>query len=168
MKRLEISKSVTSPLESLINGTRSKWLRAAPLQPVSYELFSSWDIPKRDLVNAPSGEQIAETTDPYLVQAKNALGSEGTTNAMVYGPMSCMFWHTNSDLIGTRTYYTLSLDKAVFKYKDTKTGEIKEDWDDYGWTAREFEVTEANPLWHSVWTAGRRFSFGFIRQPTTL
>tara|TARA_B110000902_G_C14159019_1_gene532505 strand:+ start:614 stop:1120 length:507 start_codon:yes stop_codon:yes gene_type:complete len=168
MKRLDISKSVTSPLESLLAGTRSQWLRVAPPRPVSYELFSSWDIPKKEIVSIPTGTQIAETTDPYVVQAKNALGADSITNAMVYGPMSCMFWHTNSDLIGIRTYYTLSLDKSVFRYKDVDTGEIKEDWDDYGWTAREFEITEANPLWHSVWTAGRRFSFGFTRQPASL
>lgn len=168
MKRLEINKSVTSPLESLLNGTRSKWLRVAPPRPASYEVFSSWGIPKKDIPHVPTGTQIAEPTDPYVIQAKNALGADSVTNAMVYGPMSCMYWHTNSDLPGIRTYYTLSLDKSVFKYKDVDTGEIKEDWDDYGWTAREFEVTETNPMWHSVWTAGRRFSFGFTRLPTSL
>ena len=51
MKRLDISKSVTSPLESLLAGTRSQWLRVAPPRPVSYELFSSWDIPKKEIVS---------------------------------------------------------------------------------------------------------------------
>jgi hypothetical protein len=138
-------------------------LREVPKEPVTYDRFSSWEVPESDVPNIPTGRQLVPPDHPDLVSARSALRARDVTNAMVYGPMSAMFWHTNSNRPGTRVYYTFSLGDSVFRYRDPDTMEIREDWDDRGWTTREFDVTETNPLWHSVWTSCTRLSFGFLR-----
>lgn len=159
-------KTVTSILSSHISKTVKSWHREVSDEPLTYEEFSKWKLPKRDLPTVPMPSQftLEDGIDAVPVQtAANLLNAKRATNAIVYNPMSGMYWHTNSDLPGTRMYYTFTLDKAVFKYIDPDTGNVYEDWDTVGgWTARSFEVTAENPLWHCVWTSGRRFSFGFM------
>jgi hypothetical protein len=141
------------------------WFRYTVKKPLSYADFSEWQLPREEIKKAlPCGVPLSE--DEYaapLVQARSILKAKTVVNSFAYSPMSGMYWHTNSDMVGTRLYYTFTMDKAVFKYVDPDTGIVHEDWDDIGWTAREFEITEDKPFWHSVWTSGRRFSFGFIR-----
>jgi hypothetical protein len=73
-----------------------------------------------------------------------------------------MLWHTNSDDPGTRIYYTYSNKLSIFRYIDKDTGQIVDDIDNVGWTARKFDITdESNPFWHTIWTSSLRFSFGF-------
>lgn len=162
----EINQSVTRTLSSHIAQTVKTWHRKVLPAPVTYEEFSSWTIPQGDLTQVPFAgpSMIANGADAEPVKTAAALlNAKSITNAMVYAPMSGMYWHTNSDLPGTRLYYTFSLDKSVFKYVDPDTGEIHEDWDTVGgWTARTFDVSKERPFWHCVWSAGRRFSFGFM------
>ena len=142
----------------------TKWFRFTEPKPLMYKEFSSWPVPLgKDFGGIPCGMKLPNgLEDPSIVACKNLLGATAVRNAVVYSPMSGMYWHTNADCVGLRTYYTFSLDKAVFKYRDPKSGAIIEDWDDIGWTAREFQVSSEDPLWHCVWTSGRRFSFGFV------
>ena len=134
---------------------------------VDYETFTSWKPPvKSDKLTKGSISNAVPMTLDYeedeIVNATKLLGAERCTNAFLYPPMSAMYWHTNEDSVGYRTYYTFTLDKAVFRYRDPQTGELHEDWDDKGWTVRRFLITKDNPFWHSVWSAGRRFTFGFV------
>jgi hypothetical protein len=89
------------------------------------------------------------------------LNATTCTNAIVYGPQSIMDWHTNSNNIGYRTYYTFTNRKAVFRYVDPSTKCIVNNYDNIGWTVRRFKIDKKNLLWHSIWTEGIRFSFGF-------
>lgn len=156
---------VTAILASHIRTTVKSWHRQVMDAPTTYEMFSKWQIPSDDLEHAPSNSvfTLGEGTVAAPVKtAKELLKASLVTNACVYNPMSGMFWHTNSNSVGDRLYYTFGLDRSVFKYRDPKTGEIKESWDSCGWTARRFTIQKDAPLWHSVWTSGRRFSFGFM------
>ena len=156
---------VTAVLSAHIKRNVKSWHRYVVAKPTTYEEFSQWKIPHKNLPVPPSADTISlpDGGDAVPLQtAKNLLGASRVTNACVYSPMGGMFWHTNSNFEGTRLYYTFGLDRSVFKYKDPHTGEEHESWDAVGWTCRTFDIPEDKPLWHSVWTSGRRFSFGFM------
>ena len=87
---------------------------------------------------------------------------DSSTNNLVYNPMSCMGWHTNSNHVGLRTYYTYTQGKAIFRYIDNN-GVIEDDYDELGkWNVRQFLIDDKDKLWHTVWTEKVRFSFGFV------
>ena len=164
--KIDLNPKITEALGCYIERTLPKWFRHVTDEPISYETFSSWKVPSREasihhkgLANAISLPDYK--TDEEILYVQKLLKGADTKNAIVYSPSSAMYWHTNSDSPGVRTYYSFSLGDAVFKYKDPETGEIYEDWDNKGWTARRFKITKEQPLWHSVWTSARRFSFGF-------
>lgn len=159
-------KDITFILSSHLHQNVKLWHRKVEGKPITYEEFSKWQIPKKDIPKIPyeSPAIFPEGTKSEVLQTvKKMLGARDVTNSMMYNPMSGMYWHTNSDSLGTRIYYTFSLDKSVFKYKDPNTGDIHESWDKPGcWTVRSFDIFKEKPLWHCVWSAGRRFSFGFV------
>ena len=164
-KRLEVDKNITNDLGQYIEITMKKWYNLIEKRPVTLEEFRSYSIPKGDVDNVGNSVHvIGDGTEEHICRVKNKLGADETTNVAYYSPMSMMFWHTNSSHLGKRLYYSFSMDKALFAYKDNETGEIVEDWDDEGWTARSFDITK-DLFWHSVWTSGRRFSFGFNFRP---
>tara|TARA_R100001460_G_scaffold93941_1_gene135971 strand:- start:884 stop:1375 length:492 start_codon:yes stop_codon:yes gene_type:complete len=163
MKREEVNPQVKNALGQFIQSTMKTWNGFITQRPILYEDFNKWLIPKKNITNAGGCLTIDSYENPYLLNAKSVLKAKEIVNAAHYSPMSGMFWHTNNDNEGNRVYYTFSLDKAVFKYADPNTGEIREDWDDEGWTVRSFDINKDKPFWHCVWTAGRRFSFGFVR-----
>lgn len=88
-------------------------------------------------------------------------GYISSTNSIVYNPMSYMKWHTNSNNIGYRHYYTFTTKEAIFRWIDPKTGKIHDEIDNKGWTYRVFKISNKDLLWHTIWTEGIRFSFGF-------
>lgn len=156
----------TKALASLLRKNQNDWLNFVAKSPVTYEEFVEWQIPdSTDIETGPmhggSKKFVKWRNTSEMDQVLTAVKAKQLKNAMIYSPMSGMYWHTNSNFPGTRLYYTFSLDKAVFRYKDPATGEIHEDWDDTGWTVRQFDVQEDPLFWHSIWAAGRRFSFGF-------
>jgi len=168
--KIDIDYSVTDSLGKFIDRTlrNERLFKFISPAAVTYEDFVAWKIPKDDvyLTKGPgTGAGYMRLTEdmeePELRYAKHALKADEVSNAILYSPMSGMFWHTNSDSPGTRIYYTFSLDKSVFKYKDPLTGEIHEEQDEVGWTARKFNIPRTGRFWHAVWTSGRRFSFGF-------
>lgn len=97
----------------------------------------------------------------YIAAAGSLLKAICITNSIVYPPHSMMDWHTNSNHEGIRTYYTYTEEEAIFRYVDAN-GKIKLDYDNVGWTCRTFKIQKDNPLWHSVWTKSKRYSFGFV------
>jgi hypothetical protein len=97
----------------------------------------------------------------YLLAAKGLLGAKMITNYILYPPNSVMHWHTNSDMEGTRVYYTHNDGDGIFKYIDSD-GNHQLDYDEKGWTCRTFQITKEDPLWHTIWTNSNRYAFGFM------
>ena len=161
-ERLQIDKNITNELGQYIELTMKQWYNKVEKHPVTLDQFREYEIPKNDVQHVGnSAHAIGDGTKQQIARSKNILGASEVTNAIYYSPMSMMFWHTNSNAPGTRIYYSFSLDKSLFAYRDPDTGEVIEDWDDEGWTARTIDVPKEGLFWHSVWTSGRRFSFGF-------
>jgi hypothetical protein len=131
----------------------------------SIEDFNNQLIPDKNVNhtnNTASLVHLTRNAEHLLEEAKNTLNAKAITNAIIYGPNSCMTWHTNSDDPGTRIYYSYTTKLSIFRYLDKTTGKVIDDIDNIGWTARRFDITdETNPLWHTIWTNGIRFSFGF-------
>lgn len=98
----------------------------------------------------------------YLLAAKTILKAEHVRNYRYSYPESYLDWHTDSDFVGTRIYYTYAEDEAIFKY--SINGTIETDYDAVGqWTCRQFNIVPDKLLWHSVWNKGIRYIFGFSR-----
>lgn len=168
--KIDPNSKVTDVLGRYIERTLYDWFRFVGSEPVSYETFSSWEVPlgKEDVLERgpASTLTLANYQDQDEMQtAQRILGGLYPRNACVYSPSGAMYWHTNADSPGQRTYYTFSLGDSVFKYRDPETGLLHEEWDDKGWTARTFIIPEETPFWHCVWTSARRFSFGFSSNP---
>lgn len=128
------------------------------------EDFNNQALPDRNINhnNTESLVHFTKNAEHLLEYAKNTVNAKTITNAIIYAPNSCMTWHTNSDDPGTRIYYSYTTKLSIFRYIDKTTGQIVDDIDNIGWTARRFDITdESNPLWHTIWTSGIRFSFGF-------
>ena len=105
--------------------------------------------------------------DPRIEEIRNILGVVGKKvdfrNFYYYPPNSIMSWHTNSDVIGTRVYYSLVSGGDIFRYRDPCTKEIIDVYGKDGWNVKQFKIgnTPEDRLWHAVYTMGPRFSFGF-------
>jgi hypothetical protein len=72
-----------------------------------------------------------------------------------------MSWHTNSNLPGKRVYVTV-VDKvghSGFKY--LSNNQVLDCVDTTQITIREFEPSDINLFWHSVYSNCNRYSFGF-------
>lgn len=116
------------------------------------------DVPHKRVYNI---DHLCKLTDDRLLSATNLLSAYTCTNAICYAPYSSMPWHTNSDLEGIRTYYIYSKKRSIFRYRNVENGLIYNDEDNSGWTARTFKINKQEPLWHSIWSEGYRFAFGF-------
>jgi hypothetical protein len=126
--------------------------------------FSTRVRPDKDIsvVGAASNYRIIDLEDSSLRKAIELLGADKCTNAFIYPPSTILDWHTNSNDPGIRTYYTYSIKQSIFKYIDPDTGATVLDEDHIGrWTCRSFLITAEKPLWHTVWSEGVRFAFGF-------
>jgi hypothetical protein len=132
--------------------------------PCTKELFLSYEVPSIDTKHGKHQgfiEVLGDDTNSLLLDSANLLGADSVTNNILYYPQSCLGWHTNSDLEGYRTYYTYTLKPGIFRYEDPKLNKIVLDVDNVGWTSRTFLIQKDKPFWHSVWSDGYRFSFGF-------
>lgn len=161
MVQLTPDPSVISILSEIIKKSKTYW-KVLPEAGYTLEDVLSIDIPEenreksRDFPHRlPEGDSINK--------ASEILGGLANTNCIVYPPKSFMEWHTNSNRLGTRTYYTFAVKPGKFIYKDRETGEIVVDEDQVGWTVRQFDIHRDDPLWHCVWADGVRFSFGFTK-----
>lgn len=96
----------------------------------------------------------------YLLAAKTLLKAQHIRNYRYAYPESYLNWHTDSDFVGKRLYYTYTDHEAIFKYSSNNT--IKLDYDAVGaWTCRSFDIVENELFWHSSWNKGLRYVFGF-------
>lgn len=134
---------------------------------LSMQAFDNYKntIPKTAEIHKASGLWGAygmdRTKEPFIKEVCDLLGAYECTNTMYYAPNSCIDWHTNSDNEGKRVYILFTNKPGIFRYRDPNTGEIIDDYDNVGWTQREFKVTKSAPLWHCVYSPGPRFAYGF-------
>jgi hypothetical protein len=167
-ERVTPDQTVCNALLGLINETESDWCNVKSGS-VTFDDFMAQDFPKRnvrigDTILGTNNAEKAILNDRNGVVAKVAqmLGCDTVTNSIMYPPHSMMRWHTNSDDAGVRTYYTYTRGVGVFRYIDPETGNFVIDYDADGWTCRRFRISKTPPyLWHTVWSEGRRFAFGF-------
>lgn len=84
-------------------------------------------------------------------------------NFYYYPPNTMMTWHTNSNVIGTRVYYTMVSGGDIFRYRDPVSKEIIDVHGKDGWNVKRFQIgnTKEDLLWHTIYSKGPRFSFGF-------
>jgi hypothetical protein len=154
---------VIKELEKVIN--KHKHSIVFTEQPVNtFAEFSAAVKPTKDtpLVPADRNYRITDLKDSSLQKAIELLGADKCTNAFIYPPNTILDWHTNSNDPGIRTYYTYSIKKSIFKYIDPDTGATVLDKDLIGaWTCRSFPIAVEKPIWHTVWSEGIRFAFGF-------
>lgn len=103
--------------------------------------------------------------EEWLDIARIQLGADRVVNGICYHPNGIMDWHTNSNMPGRKVYISFTMGKAAFIYRHPVSGQLIDDIDNIGWTAREFLIP-ANPpyLWHAVHTNKLRFTFGFWYQ----
>ena len=130
----------------------------------SWEDFINQPLPTEDVQKVGGDfKAVANQSNKYVRAAIKLLGAEQSTNAVLYTPQSVMDWHTNSDLVGKRIYYSYTKGNAAFMYINNQ-GERVIDYDNMGdWTCREFDIKGAdNPLWHTIWTEKERYAFGFL------
>jgi hypothetical protein len=168
VERLNPDKRMCEILGGIIKMSSGIW-GGVKSSSISKETFLETQVPQVDdriLANtAGTGDKIALIAEDKAFILENIAkqgGFDRCTNAVLYPPMSMMDWHTNSDISGVRTYFTFTLKEGLFRWVDPITKEIHIDTDDIGWTCRRFKIPMSeNHLWHSVWSEGVRFAFGF-------
>lgn len=79
-----------------------------------------------------------------------------------YPKDSFMGWHTNSRSPGWRIYINYAEDEneSFFRYRNTNNEIIT--LNDKNWNLRVFRITQAEPLWHCVYSNTNRFSLGYM------
>lgn len=162
--KVKTNTSVTDLLAKFIKANIST-ISQVPISSISIEDFNSQTLPTTNTVHTSTSTSLvhfSRHSDHLLEEAKFILKAKTITNAIIYGPNSYMTWHSNSDDPGTRIYYSYSNKLSIFRYIDKTTGQVVDDIDNAGWTAREFYISdESNPFWHTIWSSSLRFSFGF-------
>lgn len=126
------------------------------------EFLNYYPDTNKDISKADSaGFVIMKSNSVYISAVTKILGANKSTNAIIYPSNSIMDWHTNSDLEGTRVYYTKTAGEAIFSYMINN--KRYNDYDNIGgWTCRKFNINKDNLFWHAIWTERPRYSFGFL------
>ena len=169
LKQIEPHPDVADALKLIIGRSAHVWRDIKPSS-VSKETFLAQPIPKADVLKGDGDGVLADKVTmvsddhPMLAAVVKSQGFDHCSNAVVYPPKSYMPWHTNSDASGLRTYYTYSQRKSLFMWVHPETQKTHVETDNIGWTCRSFVVPSGGlKLWHSVWSEGVRFAFGFNR-----
>lgn len=129
---------------------------------ISKEAFLDIPVPSVDSSKdlAYKAGTLEGFSTKYLLAAKTLLKASHVRTYRYSYPGSYLDWHTDSDFVGTRIYYTYSKAESIFKYYDNSSVQV--DYDAIGeWTCRQFTVKSDDLLWHSVWNSDIRYVFGF-------
>jgi len=168
---IDVDPHVAALLGEVMENTESTWAGLPAQVPAATEEdFMETDIPDVEVYKKNQGQPsllvhpVSFVRNMPLLEAAGALlGAAEVKNHCVYKARSVMPWHTNRDDPGVRTYYTFTTGRALFRWMDNK-GVVHTEVDTPGqWQARQFEVSEDYPMWHSIWTRNKRFSFGFLQ-----
>jgi len=162
IEKLNGDDAIKKYLESVINKSAYMWKGIIPAKYTKVDFLNS--TPPTENIETDNQRGVffnipRHFIEQEIVAVENLIGGE-CTNHIVYPPMSIMKWHTNSNNPGLRTYYTYGVKESIFRYID-KNGNIIDDYDNKGWTVRRFKVDQENLLWHTIWSEGTRFAFGF-------
>lgn len=119
------------------------------------ENFNFYHLRARD-------KEFCETVETYIQNANPENGIR-VTGFFYYPENSYMGWHTNSNMVGTRTYLSwVDKDhKSFFKYLDEDTGEVITKWEKKGWNINKFKISNKDLYWHCVGSKCNRVSLGF-------
>lgn len=175
IKKIDLDSKIVGILENIVNETVLQRNIISPN--ITKEQFFNFKIPnynqtkgvfeKKDGIDILSKTHVRyRDSKRYIDMVKgitSILNYDRCTNAKISPAMSVLNWHTNSDFPGTRIYYTYTEKEAIFRYRDPATGEIIDDYDNFGWTVRQFEIPKDSLFWHAVWSEGTRYTFGFIK-----
>lgn len=170
LKQTEPKENITDVLKLIIGRSSHVWKDVKP-SGVSKEAFLSQTLPNKNVLKGDGDGvlkdkvTILHNDHPLFEGIVKSGGFDHCSNAVAYPPMSFMPWHTNSDSAGLRTYYSYSQKESLFMWVHPETKETHVETDNIGWTCRSFIVpsTKDLKLWHSVWSEGVRFAFGFNR-----
>lgn len=82
----------------------------------------------------------------------------------MYEDFTYMGWHTNSRTPGWRLYINVveSVGKSFIRFRDPSSGDVETLVDNKIVKVRMFEITNDDPLWHSVYSDTIRYSFGYL------
>lgn len=152
---------ITSILEHIIEEESPKIKKVVAKRSLTKEVFLERPIPPFDIKVNSSGVTLDpkyfQTLDPLAL----TLGAVNCSASHYLPPNSQLPWHTNSDTAGKRLYYTYGDGSGIFRYKDYNTDKIHEDYDEQGWTVREFYIPSDQLFWHTVYAGTGRHTFGF-------
>lgn len=169
LKQIKPKEDVTDVLKLIIGRSAHVWKDLKP-SGISKQSFLLQPLPHSEVFKGDGDgvlkDKVAILHDdhPMLEGVVKSEGFDHCSNAVAYPPMSFMPWHTNSDSVGLRTYYSYSQKESLFMWVHPETKEIHVETDNIGWTCRSFVVPSGGlKLWHSVWSEGVRFAFGFNR-----
>jgi hypothetical protein len=159
-RNIDLNNSVVKILDSIINTCSVADIDRG----ISKKEFIDQKLPNTNLdwhdMKEGSFITIINIKDKKLAACAKLLNATECTNSIMYYSNSFMKWHTNSDNPGKRIYYTYTLGEACFRYIDADGNDIV-DYDNIGWTAREFEIPKEGYLWHTIWSNKPRYAFGF-------
>lgn len=169
LKQIEPKEDVTDVLKLIIGRSAHVWKDLKP-SGISKQSFLSQPLPHSEVFKGDGDGvltdkvRIIDDDHPMIAGITKGENFDHCSNAVAYPPMSFMPWHTNSDSVGLRTYYSYSQRQSLFMWVHPETKKTHVETDDIGWTCRSFIVPSGGlKLWHSVWSEGVRFAFGFNR-----
>jgi hypothetical protein len=171
VRNMDVDPEITALLGAVMENTEATWAGLPAQAPAVTEAdFLQIDIPNVEVYKKNQGQPSLLVNPlsfvrnmPLLEAAGELLGGAEVKNHCVYKARSMMPWHTNRDDPGVRTYYTFTTGRALFRWMDNK-GNVHTEVDAPGqWQARQFDVSADYPMWHSIWTQNKRFSFGFLK-----
>jgi hypothetical protein len=124
------------------------------------EIIDSLSIKNLPKIDSPQGSKrychglIADTKEmvEYL--------SGRSSGCKFYPPGGFLQWHTNSNDPGFRVYFVFVKEVGSFFRYAHKGQEITLP-DEPGWNIRAFPISRKALLWHCVYAARDRYSFGF-------
>jgi len=172
LKRLNPDPEVCKILAKFILDTKMFWsLKDSGLEKMSVEEWKTFKPTGNfDIPRATNCVNLAPDTmaRKKLQHVADMIGATRLTNYNYYPKGNYLTWHTNSDVQGMRTYYSFcSGGYSCFRYIDPDTKEIIDVVDNKGWNVNQFTVSKEKPLWHTVYSDTRRFSFGFNTEKHT-
>jgi hypothetical protein len=169
LKQIKPKEDVTDVLKLIIGRSAHVWKDLKP-SGVSKQSFLSQPLPHSEVFKGDGDGVLTDKVmiihddHPMIEGITNGENFDHCSNAVAYPPMSFMPWHTNSDSVGLRTYYSYSQKQSLFMWVHPETQKTHVETDNIGWTCRSFVVPSGGlKLWHSVWSEGVRFAFGFNR-----
>ena len=138
---LQSDSRVAKVLGEIIKGSQRDWANEKAFREFTEQEFLERPIPIKDIPATFCGVPL-QGHDDALKECCDLLGAKKSTNSIYYPPKSMLPWHTNSDLIGVRTYYTFSMGGGIFRYLDPETNDFVNVQDKIGFSGSRVRISE--------------------------